>query len=1012
MQQQANPQLQMEKETMRTMGTGVTLKPGSKKTGLLFNDNLDIDVVKKAVRALQKIQSVLAGPAGGAASPRTPRLGSASKQKPEERKEEPLLSKNIGVKSSDAETLRSLHAQIQRAATRASKAAPKKGAQQTGPQDVLLESQKAAIREKFGGKPGAKPSAQTPLVTNLPASKPPAKKPSKEPAAAKTAPAKLSKTKTKTKTKNEKVPDVLTVGATDLSLTPVSRPQPPVPSLSYGLDRVLFNPGVYHLQDPRSRVYNFDPYLAGIMPVKEFDFGALRQYITSSKDRTLASVAAEYGKKYAGSTSSMTSMLSQFHFLLSAWRPINPAHVSRTFPVEFETFTGITRAPAAIFLHYQDGTYAIDADKEFDTANVLSMLGKSMEKLLTLPKEDFEKYRRVNSDQLTDEERNSDESYHYTTMGDFMMRSQLDAYDPRVPGTGMFDLKTRAVVSIRMDAQDYHSGVGYEIRGRYGEFESYEREYYDMIRSAFMKYSLQVRMGRMDGIFVAFHNTRRIFGFQYISLPEMDLALHGTEDLSTGDNEFKLSLHLLNKLLDKATERYPKQSLRLHFETRPTDPPFMYVFAKPVTSGQIETVQNKNKAEVEKFERALQGLINDEIETTEESRPAQVEVQEEEEIKAEENVEKEDEETSLEVWADMRQKVEDVLENDELGANFVRDALEDALEESGLLRTKSEEEKQRYLDALMEAVISGVEADDVDAHVGDDGNRTTGVLSISGEDGTLEERAAPKTEATEGELDGRIWTQEPEPEKTEQSSDEVGTASDAEAADQTALPDQVATAEEPPLKDLIVRLAARYQAGLSTQETPQESTEDELEHWQRLRKFEEILDELVKTREPDEGPEGPSTTASSEPAKGEDLLIDPVDTIQPGGEVLGMVLTVRNKINGHYHQRPENLSGGSTWEVEYTIDELSNERANKIYAQLIERRRKALINKKDDPRAWDRGYKMKLKELSQAGHVFRMEENDMAKTRPVHVYGSAEKLRWEDVFTEDGEPLAPEQVGK
>lgn len=39
-----------------------------------------------------------------------------------------------------------------------------------------------------------------------------------------------------------------------------------------------------------------------------------------------------------------------------------------------------------------------------------------------------------------------------------------------------------------------------------------------MTRSAFLKYSMQVRIGDMDGIFVAYHNTARIFGFQYISL--------------------------------------------------------------------------------------------------------------------------------------------------------------------------------------------------------------------------------------------------------------------------------------------------------------------------------------------------------------------------------------------------------------------------------------------------------------------------------------------------------------
>ena len=73
----------------------------------------------------------------------------------------------------------------------------------------------------------------------------------------------------------------------DLKFEPIDVKIPPVPMLSYGLDRVLFNPGIYLLQDPRSRVYNFDPYLEKIMPVHEFDFDALSEYKTSSKDQDL-----------------------------------------------------------------------------------------------------------------------------------------------------------------------------------------------------------------------------------------------------------------------------------------------------------------------------------------------------------------------------------------------------------------------------------------------------------------------------------------------------------------------------------------------------------------------------------------------------------------------------------------------------------------------------------------------------------------------------------------------------
>ena len=293
------------------------------------------------------------------------------------------------------------------------------------------------------------------------------------------------------------------------------------------------------------------------MPVAEFDFNALKEYITSSRDEALKAIAKAQGKRYLGSTSSMTAVLAHFHFLLSQWRPINTSMLSKEFPTNLSSFTELQRTPSAIFLRWKDGSYAIDADKQFANANILSMLGKSMEKLLTLSTEDYEKYRKSSSTELPENEQLGPESFHYSTMGDFLMRSQLDAHDPRLPGTGMFDLKTRAVVSIRMDVTHFEHGLGYQIKSRQGEWESYEREYYDMIRAAFLKYSMQVRMGRMDGIFVAFHNIERIFGFQYISLPEMDSTIHGQFDTTIGDQEFKLSLDLLNKVLNKATKRFP-----------------------------------------------------------------------------------------------------------------------------------------------------------------------------------------------------------------------------------------------------------------------------------------------------------------------------------------------------------------------------------------------------------------------------------------------------------------------
>ncbi|KAF4584469.1 PET127-like protein [Ophiocordyceps camponoti-floridani] len=481
-----------------------------------------------------------------------------------------------------------------------------------------------------------------------------------------------------------------------------------IPDLSYDLDRVLFNQGVYHMQDERTGVFNFDPYLASIMPRDEFDFTALGDYITSSKDVKLREMAAEFGMKFCGSTSSLSSILSQFHFLLSAWRPVSYTVLSKSLKPESSKFTTFTRAPAAAFARYKDGVYAIDADKEYDVESILSMLGKSMEKLLTLPKEEFERYRRTKSHQISEEERNAGEAYHYATIRNFLVRSQLDAQDKRLPGTGVFDLKTRAVISIRMDVQGYEKGLGYEIRKRFGDWESFEREYYDMIRSAFLKYSLQVRMGRMDGIFVAFHNTERIFGFQYVSLPEMDQAIHGTDDVRLGDQEFRLSFGLFNELLERATKRFPNQSLRFIVETRETKVPLTYFFAEPVTEEEADRIQAASRPSVEQ----LKDEVNRNLEASE-ARDGMEESRTEEmgESRAEDEANDDDgavasDARSDDAWKELMARVDDIIENDSQGIGSVRDAVLEALENCGLSQALTEREGARYLDHLVTAVTA------------------------------------------------------------------------------------------------------------------------------------------------------------------------------------------------------------------------------------------------------------------------------------------------------------------
>ncbi|CAK7267081.1 hypothetical protein SEPCBS119000_002356 [Sporothrix epigloea] len=872
------------------------------------------------------------------------------------------------------------------------------------------------------------------------------------------------------------------VESRSLQLQPVQENIRPVPRLHYGLDRALFNPGVYHLQDPRSRVFNFDPYLASIMPLQEFDFNALKQYVTSSKDSTLISMARKYNMKYSGSTSSMTSLLSHFHFLLSSWRPINVAHTTRSFTPESLNFTRITRGPAATFLHYKDGTYAIDADKGFDTANILSMLGKSMEKLLTLPKEDFEKYRVSRSHELTEEERNDPESFHYTTFGDFMMRSQLDAHDARLPGTGMFDLKTRAVVSIRMDAQDFQRGLGYEIRNRFGQWESFEREYFDMIRSAFLKYSLQVRMGRMDGIYVAFHNTERIFGFQYISINEMDLALHGTEDTTLGDREFMLSLHLLNSVMDKATERFPGRSLRLHIETRPSvAAPFMYVFAKPVTPEEIAEVQDAGKESVEAFERNILGIktgasadsteSDDLVDAAADSADADAGLDTRESDPDEDlDLEYDEDGESDFVWETMRQRVEETIENEAQGIATVRDTIEDALEQSGLLRGQSPEETRAYVDALLEAItrtdteavaetiLKGRENSAAEETEGDAEEPNDSEIAQC----SSETAASPQASGTEPTMTNNFEAPRSSDSEAASPVDDHSTSIIDEDRDNCVIDSEasgkdkkVLGAQNPPssssspgalsLKDLIIKLAAKIEISdtrddavgtVSTaaanekseeQSTDTDSTADSgdsaktsaissynsniaemVEDAPQNKRFERILSALMASSKENKSGTKSTAASSSSPA----LTFSPKSTsatdssTESTQELLGLIVTVRNKVNGQYVTRPSTLSKLDMWTVEYAMEEIPDKRAQGLY-EMVKKRRKELLSREakeggnaendssqggEDKKlsaksAFNREFMNKLYALSARGRRFRRSEDEAVRDKPVHVYG-------------------------
>ncbi|KAJ7935565.1 mitochondrial protein Pet127-domain-containing protein [Mycena leptocephala] len=321
-------------------------------------------------------------------------------------------------------------------------------------------------------------------------------------------------------------------GLIDPSEKPVLQPtteHKPIATLEHGLERVLFNPGVHWLQDPRSRVYNFPPHLENIPKVTDFAFERLPGFIKSSRDEDLRALAKRQNRLFAGSTSSLTGMLSHCYFLISEHKKVDISSLSQNFQHEDKNFTPGQRMPTSVIFNYKEGVYAIDSDSEDTSKNILTWLGTLLEKFLTMSKAEFGTYLR------------------------------------RLPGTGVFDIKTRACLPVRMDILNWEENSGYLIKSAHGLVESFEREYYDLIRSAFLKYGFQVRIGDMDGVIVAYHNTARMFGFQYVSLEEMDQRLFGTEP-GVGDRVFQKCVGLLESIAPEIVQCFPNQSVKVSKE--------------------------------------------------------------------------------------------------------------------------------------------------------------------------------------------------------------------------------------------------------------------------------------------------------------------------------------------------------------------------------------------------------------------------------------------------------------
>ncbi|KAI9058392.1 Pet127-domain-containing protein [Trametes sanguinea] len=372
-----------------------------------------------------------------------------------------------------------------------------------------------------------------------------------------------------------------------------------IPKLAHGLDAVLRKEGVHWLRDPETQKYNFPEYLEQIPKVEDFAFDRLPGFVPSSQDKNLLLFAKKSRARFAGSTSSLTGILTQIYLLLSEEKLVNIADLSADFDNAPRFFTPGQRIPTSVILHYHDGVYFTDYDSERDESTeeiILLPMGLLLEKFFTLPKPTFDKFSKAYTG--TDYPVLKD-THRLAKHKDLLMRSQLDCRDPILPGTGVFDIKTRAISEIRHDVYNYANYENTKIDSLTGATGSFEKEYYDMIRSAFLEYSFQARIGKMDGVFVAYHNVAQIFGFQYISLHEMDRRLFGRE--GAGSRVFERCITLMELLYQRIVKCFPRQSVKVTFEKR-----------SRVVRAWVEPVVNPNpdaEPPVVELQLSLQNLV-------------------------------------------------------------------------------------------------------------------------------------------------------------------------------------------------------------------------------------------------------------------------------------------------------------------------------------------------------------------------------------------------------------------
>lgn len=333
------------------------------------------------------------------------------------------------------------------------------------------------------------------------------------------------------------------------------------PSLKSNLMQVVKNPGIYPLSSIEKMSNRELKFFKNLPTPEMIQLENLDTYMRPYEDPNLKKLMLTNNYKYCSSTSGIGETLAHFFYKLINFKSPHFYNLSEEYinaPLKYMMFQ---RKPANVILRkLENKKYAISKNSVFDSKIeiILMKMGKYMEKLFTNTEEEFEKKYLKNSLERSEIILKEDDYFKFVGYDKILLRSQIDCGGKDSQGRDIvFEIKTRAVAPIRYDVMNYKDYLDYDVNSLHGIHSSYEREFYDLIRGAFLKYLFQLKIGGMDGALISYHNTQKIFGFEYISLVDMERRILGNSNFS--NIIFKASLKLLQETLDYIVKDFPDQ---------------------------------------------------------------------------------------------------------------------------------------------------------------------------------------------------------------------------------------------------------------------------------------------------------------------------------------------------------------------------------------------------------------------------------------------------------------------